>query len=409
VTNRLDPDGSGLLTSPQVADLLTAAVAHGGGTLVSWQLDHVDAIPRRSTTATYSATVDWPFGRRDEILGASARAGGPSAGDDQAVIFADGDRQVAVGLYPRDPELPGLLRAAFTEGVAALLNEHQVFGQPIRPSQVELEMIGYRPRRRAVLKASVTVGELADVFYLKVLRESSFAATVHRHQLLVGAGVPAPEVVVASSDALLVLRQLPGRNLSRAIFDPTAPCEAGQLIELLDAMPAEVARLERRSPWTDAVEQYADLVAATVPALGPRLQWLAAQIRSGLASVPAGLEATHGDFHEGQLLVSGGRISGVLDVETIGPGRRVDDLACLLAHLSTVQRMDPTQTARVQRLIADWLPVFDARVDPTELRLRAAAVTISLATGPYRSQEPSWERETVLMVDTAERWVRSIR
>jgi hypothetical protein len=42
------------------------------------------------------------------------------------------------------------------------------------------------------------------------------------------------------------------------------------------------------------------------------------------------------------------------------------------------------------------------------LRLRAAAVIISLATGPFRSQEPEWERETALMVGSAEALVRQV-
>ena len=92
----------------------------------------------------------------------------------------------------------------------------------------------------------------------------------------------------------------------------------------------------------------------------------------------------------------------------MGPGRRADDLACLVAHLSTVQRMNHRQAERVHHLIRTWVPVFDTRVDPTELRLRAAAVIISLATGPYRSQEPHWERETAQIVDAAEALVRQV-
>ena len=40
-----DPDGSTLLTSAEVNELLSAAVEHAGGSLVSWRLDHVDANP----------------------------------------------------------------------------------------------------------------------------------------------------------------------------------------------------------------------------------------------------------------------------------------------------------------------------------------------------------------------------
>jgi Ser/Thr protein kinase RdoA (MazF antagonist) len=127
-----------------------------------------------------------------------------------------------------------------------------------------------------------------------------------------------------------------------------------------------------------------------------------------MAPVGPGYEATHGDFHEGQLHVADGRICGLLDIDTIGPGHRVDDLACLVAHLSTIQRMNPAQEARVHQLVRDWVPVFDTRVDPTQLRLRAAAVIISLATGPFRGQEPEWERETAMMIRSAEALVQQV-
>ena len=76
-------------------------------------------------------------------------------------------------------------------------------------------------------------------------------------------------------------------------------------------------------------------------------------------ALPPGLEPTHGDFHEGQLFVAKWLITGVLDIDTIGPGRRADDLACMIAHLSTMQRMTAEQAASLTRLINLWLQVFD--------------------------------------------------
>lgn len=398
-----------MLTSPEVADLLQAAVSHGGGSLVSWELDHVDANPNRSTTATYSAVIDWPFGRRTEVLGASARAGRRSVTDEQAVIFADGEREVAVWLYPRDPELPGLVRAAFVEDMAAIFTEYDVVGMPVQPENVGLEMIGYRPRRRAVLRSWVVMPDSSvQTFFVKSLREHLYPGVRLRHELLIEAGVPAPPIAAATPDFLLVLRELPGRPLAQAIFDPGPPCSAESLIEVLDAMPPAAAQLERRAPWSDAIMQYTSMVAAAMPSLEPRLLRMAEDIRSGLAGIPLGTEATHGDFHEGQVFVGpDGEISGLLDVDTVGPGRRADDLACLVAHLSTVQRMNADQAARVRHLLQTWVPVFDTRVDRSELRLRAAAVAISLATGPYRGQEPNWEGETMMIIDAAEALVRS--
>src|SRR6187200_353834 len=126
-----DSDGSALLSSPEVHDLLVAAVEHAGGRLASWRLEHIDASPRRSTTATYLASVDWPSGRRSELLGASARAGGRSGNDERAVIFGDGDREVAVWLYPDDPDLPGLRRAAVPAELAGVLTSYGLVDGPL--------------------------------------------------------------------------------------------------------------------------------------------------------------------------------------------------------------------------------------------------------------------------------------
>ncbi len=404
--NQQDPDGSALLTSTEVGGLIEAAIGHAGGTLVSWALDHVDANPPHSTTATYSAVVDWPYGRREELLGVSARASGPVASDAAAEIFADGDREVAVWLYPQDPDLPGLSRAAYAESMAQVCNAHEVFARPVTPSDLDLEMVGYRPRRRAVVRvADRTTGEAV---YVKVLRQRQFDEVLRRHRLLAVAGVPVAPIAAVTDDHLLVLRELPGVPLARAVFEPGDPCSAEDLIRLLDSLPASVTHLERRPPWSEAVEHYAMVVARAAPALEPRLSRLVTLIQQGVAAVGPGYEATHGDFHEGQLHVRGGRICGLLDVDTIGPGHRVDDLACLVAHLSTIQRMNPAQEARVHQLVREWVPVFDTRVDPTQLRVRAAAVIISLATGPFRGQEPDWERETAIMVRSAEALVQQV-
>ncbi len=401
-----DPDGSKLLTGDEVGSLLRTAVQHAGGVLQSWALDHIDANPQRSTTATYVASVEWPHGVRKELLGVSARAGGLARTDERAAIFADGDREVAVWIYPKDPDLPGLERAAYPTEMAAVLNEYRVFPTPVGVDQIRLDMIGYRPRRRAVLKCTVTVPP--RVLYIKVLRERLFESVKQRHELLIEAGVPAPVILAATSDHLLVLDELPGRPLARAIFDDEPPTTAERLIRVLDAMPASVAVLERRPPWADAVKHYARMVSQALPPLQPRLERMAEQITQGLDDCAEGTEPTHGDFHEGQIHVRNGHVSGILDIDTVGPGRRADDLACLVAHLSTVQRMNTRQAERVHHLLRTWVPVFDERVDPTELRLRAAAVIISLATGPYRSQEPHWERETHQIVDAAEALIRQV-
>lgn len=200
-------DGMGLLTSNRVEPLLRAAVEHQGGNLLGWSLDHVDAAPEHSTTATYLAQIRWPHGERSELLGVSARSGELSASDARAEIFDDGHRRVAVWLYPNDPDLLGLSTAAFPERMAEALTEGRVFDRPVTAGQLSLSMIGYRPRRRAVVKA--VVQDPHEVFYVKVLRERVFADVYRKHTMLRDAGIPAPEVALTTPDHLLVTRELP--------------------------------------------------------------------------------------------------------------------------------------------------------------------------------------------------------
>ena len=270
--------------------------------------------------------------------------------------------------------------------------------------QINLRMIGYRPRRRAVLCVEVDNRR----FYVKVLRDGIFQATLARHDLLTRASVPSPRVAGFTEDNLLFLTELPGCPLSKALFEPRNPCTAEDLVDLLDQLPPQVCDLPRRSPWSESVDHYCRMVAAALPDQSERLERMAQIITQGLSDVPTGNEPTHGDFHEGQIHVWNGQVCGILDVDTIGPGRRADDLACLVAHLSTVQRMNASQADRMRKILAAWVPVFDSRVDPIELRLRSAAVAISLATGPYRSQEDNWQDETLSIVDAAEALVNQV-
>lgn len=413
-----DPDGGLLLSSPEVVDVLVAAIGDAGGRLLRWRMDHVDHQPGRGTTATYRTEVAWDWGEAVELVGVTARVGGAEPGDGESErVYHDAEgHEVTVWIYPADPELPGLANAAYAEGVAALVNDHGLWiprggalsgPRPyVSPGDIRLDVVGYRPRQRAVLRADVQVAGEGRRFYLKVQTFDEAAQTVDRHRLLRGAGIPAPEILALTEDCVVVTAALPGLPLTSALFREAMPCTAEELIGVLDAFPPAVARLPRRRPWTDAVHYYVDVVARALPELEPRLAWLADQVSQGLAGLPAGEEATHGDFHEGQVHVAGGRICGLLDIDAIGPGRRADDLGCLLAHLSTIQRMDAAQSAHLQGLLEAWTPVFDRRVDPTELRLRAAGVAISLATGPHRSQEANWQAETVAIITAAEALVR---
>jgi hypothetical protein len=418
-------DGSELLTGPGAGGLLRSAVGNAGGVLRTWELDHVDHRPGRSTKALYRTTVSWPevdgarAPAREELFGASAHIGeaeGTLFDTSSSLVMTDGDINVRVWRYPHDPWLPMLAQVCYPDVVGRTLREVgvPVPGDPQAP--IPIEVVSYRPGRRAVLRA-----QLPDRgVFLKVMQPEKAHEIVERHQHLLAADVPVPRVL-AQHQGLVVLEELPGRPLSVAVLEEGAEaCRGEDLVSLLDRLPASMYPLPLRPPWTDSVEFYSGIVSSSLPTLGPRLDALVQQIRRGLATVGGRIDMSphdvvHGDFYEAQVFVDGGHVVGLLDIDTVGPGRRADDLACLLAHLSvladygTTGRIDAATQQHVQDAIDQFHGVFARRVDRTELALRSAGVVLSLATGPHRQQENAWQAATEAIVRVAERWVEVAR
>lgn len=418
-------DGSELLTGPGAGGLLRSAVGNSGGVLHSWQLDHVDHRPGRSTKALYRTMVSWPeldgpqAPAREELFGASAHIGEREKNlhvAEQTLVMTDGDINVRVWRYPHDPWLPMLPQVCYPDIVGRTLHQlgADIGSDPSVP--IAIDVVSYRPGRRAVLRASQ--GDRA--VFLKVMQPHRSGEIVDRHHRLLAAGVPVPEVI-SHHDGLVVLAELPGRPLARAVIDEGVDsCRAEDLVALLDRLPASMYSLPLRPPWTDSVDFYAGIVSSSVPSLGPRLDALVRAIREGLASLEQRMDmrphdVVHGDFYEAQVFVRDGRVVGLLDIDTVGPGRRADDLACLLAHLSVLAdygnagRIDRAMQERVEDAIRTWHGMFTERVDPTEVALRSAGVVLSLATGPHRQQEAAWEAATEAIVRVAEEWVEEAR
>jgi hypothetical protein len=105
-------------------------------------------------------------------------------------------------------------------------------------------------------------------------------------------------------------------------------------------------------------------------------------------------------------MVNGAEVTGLLDVDTAGPGDRLDDLACVIGHLSVLAQVWPQKAATVGELGSRYLSELERQVDPRQLRLRIAAVVLSLATGPHRVQEPGWPQRTAQRMDLVERWLQ---
>jgi hypothetical protein len=376
---------------------LRVAVEAAGGRLVSWQTRHVDHQPGRGVTAGYHVRVRWAGGVTQERMGACVGRIPPGA-----FVLDGGDSRVAVWRFPYDPNLPGLAAAYDEAGVGALLESLGLGSLGLGGGRPTLRVRAYRPRRRAVIEA---IGPRGRVF-LKVVRPRKVAALHERHRMLIGAGVPVPHSLGYTPDGVVALQELPGRSLRDALRRGDRRLPAGSaLVDLLDRLPPALADLPHRPSWRDRAAHYAAIVAAAVPVHADLALELGAVIGASGGTGPT--VPVHGDFYETQIHVHNGRLIGLLDVDTAGPGDRLDDLACLLGHLSVLAQMDRHRAPAINALGARYLAEFGRTVDAADLRCRIAAVVMSLATGPHRVQEPGWPESTARRLRLAADWLAS--
>ncbi|TKJ28530.1 phosphotransferase [Blastococcus sp. CCUG 61487] len=394
------PPALRLLLGEEATGLWDAVLATAGGRLARLRPMGTAVQPRGSATVRYTAEVEWADGRRTrESLAAVTGARIP----DGATVLEgrsgdDDDVTVGVWRWPLDPALPALAWASRAAGATERLAELGIAEGPLR-----MRLRSYRPGRRAVVEARSAAGST----YLKVVRPVAVHRLVERHAVLDGA-VPVPPVLGSTADGVVVLPGLPGTSMRDLVAgDGAGLPDAATLDALLDALPAAAAAVTPvgRSRPGDAlgrVPDHATVLGLVLPELRPRLD----RLRELLAAAEPGEHPevpVHGDFYEAQVLVDAGAVVGLLDVDTVGRGHRIDDWATLLGHLVLLEAILPAP-ATARRYGAELLEAALRRWPATQLRPRIAAVLLGLATGPFRVLQANWATATVERVALAERW-----
>jgi hypothetical protein len=358
-----------LLTSPEAGEVLQLALTGDPSARLPgfrFEIDRVHHRPGADVSAIYRIYYDppRPGSPIEEWLGLTT-----ADVQDGVATLVHNDLVLRCWRHPADPRLPALPSACNADRVGAWL------GAP-----VELEMLAYRPLRRAVLAAR---GHRPA--FIKVLRPDKSPALAHRQRLLSAAGV-APPVLGEPEPGVVISAAAEGTSLAHALVawprDPAQLPASASLVALLDALPAEAVRLPRRESWSDRIDFHAEGAASALPQLRPEILGLAADLKQLLVDSPVTpVVPTHGDFYEANIFTLNGRATSVIDVDSVGPGRRDDDLACLLGHMSVLPHLSPQHYAGVAQVVENWRADFEARVHPVSLRSRTAAVILSLVAG----------------------------
>lgn len=389
-----------LLTGSGAGEVLAAALAAEGADLGQWRVHAVHHRPGAGVTVGYSLRST-DGGPDDYLCVTTARLG--SAPGPGLVRLVAGDTVLHVWRHPADPELPALARACSASQVGRLLE---------LPQPPEIELLAYRPLRRAVLRVRGSGVPGGEVF-IKVVRPRVHEDFVARHRLLTEAGVPAPPVLRREDDGLAVLGAGRGTSLASLLAsgldEPAATSVLTSIVAVLDEMPDSVLELPRRQAWAERAGHYGHAASVVLPEHRERIDRVADGVTAALAATdPGPLVPTHGDLYEANLLMTDLRVSAVLDVDAVGPGHRVDDLACLLAHVSVLPHLAPRTYPGVPATLRRWTVLCEELVDPDSLRARAAGVALSLVAGAKRGGGEHWRRDAEGRLAEAERWLDGI-
>ncbi len=395
--SQVERDDVALLTGSEAGEVLRTALAVEGVSLGSWRVHTVHHRPGAGVTVGYTVRTG-RSGTEDYLCATTGRVTAPPGTG--LVRLESGRSVVHVWRHPADPELPALADACSPTGLAGRLGL-------ARPPAVEL--LTYRPLRRAVVRARGTALPDGEV-YAKVVRPKTLRDLAARHRMLAAAGVPAPEVLHTDDDGLLVIRAGRGTSLAGELARGMDPARAQAVLEdvaaVLDRLPTAALDLPRRPAWAERAHHYAHAATVVLPEHEQRIAALADGVADALARTDAGpVVPTHGDLYEANLLMTDGRVSSVLDVDAVGPGRRADDLACLLAHVSVLPHLAPQTYPGVPAVLETWTDMCTRWVDPGTLRARAAGVVLSLVAGARRGGSRDWRVDAEGRLAEAERWL----
>ncbi|WP_126382290.1 phosphotransferase [Actinomyces howellii] len=392
-----------LLTGPRAASVLAAALAPAGQQLMSWEVHSVHHRPGAGVSVGYTAVVASAGGRRttEYLCATTARLSNPQAAGLTRVAPTGGvGPAVHVWRHPADPELPALAVACTPSLLSRRLGV-----------AVKATMVAYRPTRRAVVR--VTYPD-SSTSYAKVLRPSQYAAFAERHRMLRAAGVPAPEVLRDDPDGLVLLSTGHGVALSSLLSHGMDEAQAARVFHsltgLLDSLPASALQLSAHPAWSERSRHYAHAASTVLPEHAARARAVSEGVEQLMAATdPGPIVPVHGDFYEANVLMEGEGVASLLDVDSLGPGHRVDDLACLLGHVSVLDHLAPASYPHLRPTLETWTRLASRQVDPVALRARCAGVVLSLVAGARREDGGPWRPDAEGRLARAETWLAQAR
>jgi aminoglycoside phosphotransferase (APT) family kinase protein len=256
---------------------------------------------------------------------------------------------VRLSVFPDDPDLPGLRRAADPAALRDALRDALPGGGPVLGCRVQL--VRYRPAKRATLAVALRArpGRLpagGQRVVVKSYHDAGKAAAVAAEAVLLDATAdPAEPLRFAAVRAhlpelsLVVQEHVDGVPLESALRLPGAAPERAlrRAAAALAALHRRPTVSRRKRPVRAEVDRFrvrALRVADVAPATGRVLLELAERLIGTADDVADGAVAlVHGDCKPSQFLLRGERDVVLLDLDSCGQADPAGDVATFLATL----------------------------------------------------------------------------
>jgi aminoglycoside phosphotransferase (APT) family kinase protein len=379
------------LTSAAATDVLRPVVAATGGELLSCRTSHVQYRPESDLVVRYRCDIRRNGVDDTDTLLAATTIAGPHAGTIPVEAETPAGDMLSVGVWrwPFDPILVDLTTMVTPHLADAHL--HDLVG-----SDAALEVVAYRPTERAVVRATGTDREV----YVKIVPPAVTEALVQRHVTLADAGLPVPRVL-ASGVGWIAMEALVGTTLRDRLKNSSdrlpSPDRYRELLEMLSRVDPGDGR-PTRSRLADA-PHHASMLAAVLPDARGRLDAILEQLTAP-PSARSLTSTVHGDLHEAQLVVDDTTVTGLLDIDDVGPGDPLDDVGALVAHLRF--RALTSDDDRIDAYATAVRTAVSRGHDDSDIDRHIAAVLVGLATGPFRIQQADWAMTTSRVLDLVE-------
>jgi len=309
--------------------------------------------------------------------------------------------------FPLDDELPALQQLFGGDTDKPLLSR-------LAPEQQELHearvvTLRYKPERRFVARLDVADKPAA---LLKIHTESRYQQARRAVKSLGPLDRFSTAQAIGHSDKYhsLLVSWLPGKSLSSAIESgqatPCATLEAcGRAIAKLHNL--QTAKLATRSKDDEirAVIQQTKDFSYVQESLAAKYHRLSKQCTNAIPERLSTSVPTHGDFHVGQLLVDGKRVS-VVDLDNVAQGYAAYDLGNFIASLERANLLGTIGEDEKERFVAAFLDGYQREtkdfIDHRAVRIYAVSGLLRLIHEPFRHRTPDWQNQQETMLERAD-------